>query len=234
MRASRIALAPLVCGAAVTVVSVAVVSAGARSSANRTITLLKALPTVVRVNEHLSVKGRVSNAPSRAGAALQARESNTWLVVARAHLHRHGAFALAWHVPSPAYRSILLRVVAGSDGVVIASTRPQRITVGPAAVYCAPAVPPSSLPPGDGWIAGGLYGEGGAYPGVYACISEPYTLTVTGQQGAVIATEHVGPSKSYTVVVAPGQYKLKGGCGSGSATVTAGERTVANMYCLYP
>ncbi len=155
-------------------------------------------------------------------------------MVARVRLHKHGAFRLSWRVTGPAYRSLALRVVALKDAHVLAFTPAHQSQVGPAAVYCAPPVPPKGPPPADGWIVGGLYGEGGAYPGMYACISYPYTLTVSDAQGEAVATQSVGASKSYTVVLAPGRYTLKGGCGSGSATVTAGKQTIANMYCLYP
>lgn|GEM_PF-4621202 len=79
-----------------------------------------------------------------------------------------------------------------------------------------------------------MYGEGGAYPGEYACSSEPYTVTAENHGGDVAASERVAARHSYTLVVPAGSYTLRSGACSGSATVRAGRRTTADTYCRYP
>ena len=204
-------------------------------TATPAIALSVPLPSVVRVNQELRVSGRVSHAPSGTHAALEELQAGSWHVLAKVRLRTRGHFALAWEVTGPAYRSLTIRLAALRHHSVVAATPSHSSTVGPAAVYCAPPVPPATnIPVGDGWIEGGLYGEGGAYPGVDECISYTYTLTVMNSSGNVVATQQVGPKKSYTVVLPAGNYTLQGGCGSGSGTVTAGKQSVVNMYCLYP
>ena len=204
-------------------------------TATPAIALSAPLPSVVRVNQELGVSGRVSDAPPRTRAALEELQSGSWHVLAKVRLGKHERFALTWEVTGPAYRSLTLRVAALRHHSVIAATPSHTSTVGPAAVYCAPPVPPATnIPVGDGWIEGGLYGEGGAYPGVYECITYAYTLTVTDSSGSVVATQQVAPKHSYTIVLPAGSYTLRGGCGSGSGTVTAGKQSDVNMYCLYP
>ncbi len=203
-------------------------------TATPAVVLSAPLPSVVRVNEELSVAGRVRHAPARARAALESMQAGQWHVLAKVELGARNRFALTWRVTGPAGRQLRLRVAALLRRHVVAATPAHTATVGSAVVYCSPPVPPTSVPPGDGWIVGGLYGEGGAYPGVDQCITYAYTLTVTDAGGTVVATQQVPPKQSYTVVLPTGSYSLRGGCGSGSATVTAGKQTVANMYCLYP
>ena len=91
-----------------------------------------------------------------------------------------------------------------------------------------------NVPVGDGWITGGLYGEGGPYPGFDECSSEPYTETATDGSGMVVSSQNVAARHSYTLVVPAGSYALKSGGCRGMATVKAGRETKANTYCLYP
>jgi hypothetical protein len=204
-------------------------------SSTPAISLSTPLPSVVRVNQELRVSGSVRHAPSPTRAVLEELQTGSWQVLAKVRLGKHERFALTWKVTGPAYRSLTLRVSALRHRKVIAATPSHTATVGPAAVYCSAPVPPAvNIPVGDGWIVGGLYGEGGAYPGVYQCISYAYTLTVTNSAGKVVATQQVAPKHSYTVVLPAGSYTLRGGCGSGSGTVTAGKQSDVNMYCLYP
>ncbi len=79
-----------------------------------------------------------------------------------------------------------------------------------------------------------MYGEGGPFPGIYACSSRAYTVTATNRAGKVVASQHVARLHSYTLVVPAGKYGLASGDCHGSATVTAGKQSEANTYCLYP
>jgi hypothetical protein len=126
-------------------------------------------------------------------------------------------------------------VAALFGGQVVVTTPTYTILIGPAKVYCKPPVPPAMMiPVGDGWIVGGLYGEGGPAPGIFACSGDPYTVTATNSSGVVAASQHVAALHSYTLVVPAGKYSLAArGC-HGQATVKAGRQTTANTYCLFP
>jgi hypothetical protein len=216
--------------------------AGAPAGASRpappepgpSIVLARPIPGTVRVGALLRLAGHVVDVPSDTEAALEMRQSMSWTVVARAELRDRRAFKLRWRVPQTALGPLALRVVALGDRKLLAATPPQQSYAGPAPVYCNPAAPPVSLPTGDGWIAGGVYIEGGPFPGLYECESQPYTITATMSAGTVAASQSVAGGDGYALVVPAGSYTLTGACGSGTATVTAGQRTVANAYCLVP
>jgi hypothetical protein len=128
-----------------------------------------------------------------------------------------------------------LRVTARRAGKLLAATAPAQTAIGPAAVYCKPPAPPAvNIPAGDGWIVGGLYIEGGPFPGIYECSSQAYTVLAKNSSGAAAAHENVPGGHSYTLVVPAGNYTLQSNFCRGSATVTAAKRTRANTYCYVP
>jgi hypothetical protein len=164
--------------------------------------------------------------------------AKTWKVVANAALGRGGRFELRWRVPDSEPRGPLsLRVVAVARGrAEIAATRARQAFVGPPYVPCKPPVPPMvNIPVGDGWIVGGAYGIGGAFPGIDECLQQQYTVTATDAGGNVQATQTVAAGHSYTLApLRAGKYALRAGACMGSATVSAGKQTVADADCLYP
>lgn len=198
------------------------------------------LPTLVRQDDRVTVKGSLTGATPGARAALELKRTapgGKWTVVAHARLNRHGAFTLRWRVTKRELPGPVSLRVAGlrRSGAVLVSTLPVQSAIGPAAVYCAPATPPMvAIPVGSGWIVGGRIIQGGPFPGVYECDSEQYTVTATNAAGLPAATQTVAGGHSYTLVVPAGTYTLKSDFCSGTATVTAGEQTAANTYCDVP
>jgi len=92
-----------------------------------------------------------------------------------------------------------------------------------------------NIPVGDGWIVGGAYGIGGAFPGIDECLQQQYTVTATDANGKVQATQTVAAGHSYTLAPLPaGTYTLRAGACMGTATVAAGKQTAADADCLYP
>jgi hypothetical protein len=92
-----------------------------------------------------------------------------------------------------------------------------------------------NIPAGDGWIVGGAYGIGGAFPGIDECLQQQYTVTATDANGKVQASQTVAGGHSYTLAPLPaGEYTLRAGACMGTATVVAGKQTAANADCLYP
>jgi hypothetical protein len=191
--------------------------------------LSKPLPALVRVGQHVVVRGRVAQAPAHTSAALQTRRQRQWTTVARASVGHHAAFRISWPVTGSA-GPLLLRVAALRDGRVIAATHARQSAVGPRAVYCAPPVPPAVNIP-----VGCLYLDGGPFPGIFECEQQPYTIKAESSAGAVVASQQVAAGHSYTLVVPAGNYTLRASaCGFGSATVTAGHQTRANTTCAVP
>lgn len=127
-------------------------------------------------------------------------------------------------------------MAALKDGRLVVSTKATPSAVGPKAVYCAPPVPPAvNIPVGSGWIVGGLYLEGGPFPGIMECEQQPYTVRAESPSGTVVASQQVAAGHSYTLVVPAGSYALHAStCGTGSATVTAAHQTKANTICPVP
>jgi hypothetical protein len=210
------------------------------------LTLAHPLPTLVRVGQTLAVSGRVTG--GRAGTSVeleyrgpQGQAPQSWTVLAKASPARRGRFKLSWHVSQPrAFQQVLLRVAAVRRGKLVAASTPVQTLIGPANIRCATPVPPAvNIPAGYGWIEGGLYIAGGPAPGVYQCVSGPYTVTATNTAtGAVAATQTVAGGQSYTLVVPAGTYTLttsNGVCpGSNTATVAAGHGTLADSVCNVP
>jgi hypothetical protein len=201
------------------------------------IALTRPMPNPVRVGQTVRIAGVVRRAPGAADAVLETKRSpeRSWGVVARAGLRRGGRFTLRWRIPgNPG--PVFWRVAAVRKGAVLTSTPAQQELIGQAPVYCKPPPPiMPNIPAGDGWIVGGAYIEGGPAPGIYECISQPYTVTALDQSGAAVATQQVAGGHSYTLVVPAGRYSLKvSTCGSGSAEVTAGKQTHADSTCPVP
>ncbi len=228
---------------AVAVGALAAVAAGAPATVPA-IALRTPLPTVVRINQSVTVSGHVIGLSGSPRVALElartqptARTARTadWIMLAATPVNQNGRFRLRWRVahgtaPGP----IKLRVVALADHRIVAHTAAMQSFIGPAAVYCKPPSPPGSVPPGDGWIVGGLYGRGGAYPGIYACSSSAYKVSVSDKAGTTVTRESVPALHSYTLVLPAGTYTLTSGVCHGQARVQAGRRTKANTYCDYP
>jgi hypothetical protein len=211
--------------------------AGAPSSiAQSSIVLRTPLPNIVRIAQRVTITGRVATRPLGARVALEAQRTSAWSIVAGSDLPRSGAFSLLWQVQkSTGLGPLKLRVVVTRRGRLLVSTPVGQSFVGSALVYCKPAVPPaSSVPAGDGWIVGGVYGVGGAFPGIFACLSTPYMVTATNASGAVVASQTVPALHSYTLVVPAGTYTLASGGCRGNATVVAGRQTKADTHCDYP
>jgi hypothetical protein len=223
-----------------------------------TIRLAHRLPTVIRQGQKVLIKGEVRGAvvvPPPCSAActalmeLQGRRgvgpwrTGSFEVLARtACCGQHQRFAITWWVPRKlALGELSLRVAAvyptaSPDRRTLAATAPSASFGGQAPVYCAPPVAPAvNIPAGDGWIVGGAYIEGGPAPGIDLCESQAYSVTALNQGGAVLASQHVAGGHSYALVVPAGTYELKAKpCGSGSATVRAGQQTRADAVCAVP
>jgi hypothetical protein len=220
----------------VVAVAAAVLTSVASGSPHATIKVTTPIPSSIRVGQQLVVKGVVRTVPKGTRVALERQGTKGgWTIVAASFPGKHGGFRLDWRVTGLAYRQATLRVAALFGGQVVVTTPTYTILIGPAKVYCKPPVPPATMiPVGDGWIVGGLYGEGGPAPGIFACSGDPYTVTATNSSGVVAASQHVAALHSYTLVVPAGKYSLAArGC-HGQATVKAGRQTTANTYCLFP
>lgn len=231
-------------GAAVTVVSAfglatvlaaAAIADATHERAPSPIKLREPLPEVVRIAQRVTVSGRVRHPSRGAQVGLELERTVHWRLVASTGLRGSGAFSLRWRVSKIAPGPVQLRLALSSPGRPPITTAPVQSAIGPAAVYCKPPVPPAvNIPPGYGWITGGVYGQGGPFPGIFACSSSPYTVTAANSAGAVAASETVPALSSYTLVVPAGSYMLQSGDCRGTATVLAGRGTKADTDCDYP
>jgi hypothetical protein len=224
--------------------------------------LAMALPNSGRVGSLVQVSGRVLGAPAGSRVALERWSTDgRWDVLALTPIAK-GRFALSWapKVGGP----VTLRLAVRHRGRELAATKTHQMRVldnpAPAPLttpeahptpethptperrewtpeYCPEPQLPSDIPASDGWIVGGLYLSGGPAPGIFACQSGPYTITVTNAMGATVATQQVVGRQSYIFTLPPGSYTLKSenGCGApGSAVVIAGAQTKANIICNIP
>jgi hypothetical protein len=201
------------------------------------------LPSSPRVGDVVRIAGLV-RAPGRSVVELQGRTQGSppgpWRAYARRALAGGGGrFQLRWTVPKAlGFHPVSLRVAVLLSGHAVAFTVPVSAIVGPAYVPCTAApAPPAYLPPGDGWVTGGLYGEGGPAPGIDACSGDAYTIVATNAATqAQAASENVAAGQGYTIALAPGQYTLSSNeCRSaGTVTVTAGHGTAADTICAFP
>jgi hypothetical protein len=216
-------------------------AAASGSGSSAQLTLSRPLPGLVRQTRHVLVRGETIGSPRHTRVALELKRiypaGSPWGIVASTPVAHDGAFTLQWRVPkSEQTGPVSLRVVALHRGTVIATTATAQSAIGPAPVYCDKPVPPTvDIPAGDGWIVGGRYVQGGPYPGLYACDSQPYTVTATDSHGQQQASQSVAGGHSYTLAPLPaGTYTLKSDFCAGTATVRAGKQTVANTYCDVP
>jgi hypothetical protein len=211
----------------------------AAQAGSRTLSLAHALPSLIRQKDLVAVKGTITGVPRRTRVVLQLKRiDGRWTVPASTRSTRHGAFTIDWRVPASEDPGPVALRVGGLSRThkLLVATKAVQSGIGQAAVPCAPPVPPAvDIPTGDGWIVGGAYGIGGAYPGIDACIGQQYTVTATNSSGQVTASETVPGGHSYTLAPLPaGSYTLQAGACRGTATVTAGEQTTANADCDYP
>lgn len=207
--------------------------AGARTSAPPRVHLNQAIPTLLAAGERVKLSGRVTRAPHAAKIALEERSGSGWRIVKRAAL-AHGAFVLSW--APPAGRSSSLRITLRAAHRVLAVSSPVSVRVGPAPVYCPKPQAPASLPPGAGWVEGGLYLSGGPAPGSFACKSGPYPISAIDEAGETSATLQVS-GQDYVLVLPAGSYELESehSCFSEEAvTVTAGKGVKADTICNVP
>jgi hypothetical protein len=220
---------------AITTTLVVAAPGGASTSPRPSIAFSKPPPSVVRIGQSVLIRGRAHDVPVGATAVLQSKGSTGWARLARRAVGRRGAVTVRWTVAKgTAIGPISLRLAVRRRGRVLAASRPAPSAIGSAYVPCSPPTPPPLIPRGDGWITGGVYGEGGPFPGMDACVSQRYTIEVLDSGGSVAARETVAGGHSYTLVVPSGNYTLKSAGCRGRATVRAGRQTRANTFCLYP
>lgn len=184
----------------------------------------------VRLDQVVAVSGSVTRPPAQARIELQGRMTAGWHTLLTVSF-RGERFTLHWHVRT---REFELRVALLSRRHLIATSAAASVLVGSAIVRCHPAPTPANLPPGDGWIAGGVYLMGGPAPGIDQCQSAPSTLTATSASGYVVASQMLAGSDGYALVLPAGAYQLRDGVCVGDATVIAGRRTVADTDCDFP
>jgi hypothetical protein len=184
----------------------------------------------VRLGQVVAVSGTVTQPPAHARIQLQGRTTAAWHALLTVSL-RGGSFTLRWHVRTRPYE---LRAVLLSGRHRIAASDAASLLVGSAIVRCHPAAAPAELPAGDGWIQGGVYLQGGPAPGIDQCQGSASTVTATSAGGSVVASQSLAGGDGYALVVSAGTYQLQDGECTGTATVIAGRRTVADTDCDFP
>ena len=207
------------------------VAAEAAAGRIPSVSIAPPLPEAVRGGTTLAVSGRVRTPPPGAVVVLERKASSRWRVIVRVPIRR-ATFTLRWR-PSPAGRVTVRAALRVGDHDVAVSVAAQ-VVVGQAPVYCAAPAPPEQLPPGDGWVVGGVYIDGGPYPGMHHCAAGDYTITVLDQAGNTVATQRVADGESYTLVLPAGSYALTSGFCRAAVTVTAGRETKADTLCHVP
>jgi hypothetical protein len=226
-----------VSGTVVAIAATLIVAAPGSAGAPRrpSISFSKPPPGVVRIGQSVLIRGRAHDVPVGATAVLQGKRQSGWARLARHTVGRRGIVTVRWTVAKgTAIGPISLRLAVRRRGRVLAASRPAPSAIGSAYVPCSPPTPPPLIPHGDGWITGGVYGEGGPFPGIDACVSQRYTIEALDSGGSVAARETVAGGHSYTLVVPSGSYTLKSDGCRGRATVRAGQQTKADTFCLYP
>lgn len=188
------------------------------------------LPREASAQTPIEVTGRVVGAPAGSRVALQKRRARgKWTTIVVVPIRR-GRFLLWWRPRAREF--VTLRLAVRHRGHDLASSATQQLLVGWAPKYCPEPSPPVNVPPGDGWIVGGVYLSGGPAPGIFACYSGSTTVTVIDETGATVATEQLAGQQSYAFVLAPGRYTLEfDSCISEPAVVSAGAPTKANTVC---
>ena len=231
MRRSQLIATAVIC-------AVGAAAAGAQSiGARPAITLTRPMPNPVRVGQVVTIGGQVRHVPSAPRVVLESKRAprTRWVVVARTRQRRGGLFTLRWRIPSGA-GWMLWRVAVVYKARVLSATPAQQALVGQAPVYCKPPPPiTQNIPAGDGWIVGGDYIEGGPAPGLYECESQAYTVVARTRPArsprasrSRVSTATCWSSRPGTTASGPST------CGFGSATVTSGRRTRADMVCPVP
>jgi hypothetical protein len=206
--------------------------AGAASGASRA-RITATLPGEATAGTTVVLRGRVSGAPGDSTMDLERRAptGGRWTVVAGSGIVR-GRFAITWKPRTPSFLTI--RVILVWHARTLAATKPASILIGAAPIYCATPTPPGPLPPGDGYVVGGVYNVGGPAPGITVCQGQPNTVVVANPAGQTVASVAVAASQSYTIVLPAGSYTLTAGFCRGSAKVTAGAETKADTVCPVP
>lgn len=173
-------------------------SGGASPSLRPSIAFSKLPPSVVRIGQSVRIRGRAHDVPVGTTAVLQGKRSTGgWARLVRGAVGRYGLVTVRWTVAKGmAIGPISLRLAVRRRGRVLVASTPASSVIGSAFVPCSPPTPPSRVPSGDGWITGGVYGEGGAFPGVDACLSQRYTIEALGSGGSVAARETVSRGHS--------------------------------------
>ena len=209
----------------------ALVAADGAAGRIPSVRIVPALPDTVRGGTTVTISGRVQNRPSGSVIVLEQKAPSRWQVIVRGRI-QGAAFTLRWH-PSSA-GMITVRAALRIHARDVAASAAAQVVVGQAPVYCAPPAPPAQVPAGDGWIVGGLYIDGGPYPGIHHCFAGEYTITVLDQAGNTVATQRVPDGQSYTLVLPAGSYVLSSGFCRGAVTVTAGRQSKADTHCDVP
>jgi hypothetical protein len=216
-------------------IATAVVAAPAPAQIRRSLVLSQPLPGLVRVGDLVIVRGRVTGVPAGTAVRLQLRlpGSGAWQVLARTRTRRSGRFTLRWRVPKRPSALASVRVGAYKDQRLLLAGKPADLAIGPAFVPCAPPqIPKVLLPMGYGLVYGGPYIEGGPFPGVDACNTQPYRVTATSSDGTKTVGLNVAGGHSYWLSLPAGTYTLAASsCGTAMATVTAGQLTRADLIC---
>lgn len=199
------------------------------------------LPGSPRVGQVVLMTGHVrSAAPSVVAIEHRGLGSHPgrWRILSKVRLPAGGgSFRIRWRVPSRlSFHGVDLRLAVLVGRRVDAATIPVAAIVGPATVHCAAAVPPPvDIPPGDGWIEGGAYIEGGPAPGLDECVSDAYTVTARNPATGAAVSQPVAGGRSYTIVVPAGTYTLtSNGCSSPPVSVSPGREVSADVVCAVP
>jgi hypothetical protein len=187
----------------------------------------------------VSIHGQVTGVPARRAVRLELRQSGTrpWQTLARATTTAGGRFTVNWHVlAAHPFGPIQLRIAAYKASRLLAASRPQSSAIGPAFVPCTPAqIPKLLLPIGYGLVSGGVYVEGGPYPGVDQCNSQPYRVTATNSAGTMTVGPDVAGGHGYWLSLPAGTYTFRASsCATAMTTVTAGQRTNVDLVCAVP
>jgi hypothetical protein len=206
-------------------------AAGATAGRAPVVTVAPPLPQAVRGGATVVVSGRIRNAPAGVAVVLEQKAASGWRVLVRGRIEA-SRFTLRWRPHAPGLIKVRAALRLHSRDLAVSAAG--QVVVGQAPVYCAAATPPASLPAGDGWIGGGVYIDGGPYPGIHACASGDHTVTVLDRAGNTVATQHVPDGESYAIVLPAGGYTLSSGFCRGSATVVAGVESQADILCFVP
>lgn len=220
--------------AAIAALLAVALAAPAALAAVPSVRLTGSVPNLLAAGQSLALSGQVRHAPSGSRLQLERRLGAGWHAVAHARL-RGATFKLTWSPPPQA--TLTLRITLRGSGRLLSYSSAFTVRTGRKPRYCPTArVNPASIPAGDGWIYGGEYDSGGPAPGIFECVTAPYTLEALGEGGEAAATLQVGTG-DYVLALPPGYYELEtvGGCASeAQVKVSAGKGVQANVVCQIP